>query len=1242
VRSHAKASSAGSTWGSGTSRSLLLALLTALALAFTASPASAAKTHAYETSFGPDGTSSTEFVRPVGVAIDQQSKDVYVADVSNGTIYKFDENHQPANFSALGTNQITGISFRSGRGESQIAVDSSSHRIYATSANSVLAFQANGEPATFSALGSTEITGSFGELLGVGVDANGAIYAGDYPEGSGVYVYAPSGEALAQFKTAQAANVAIDSTGVVYVQHYNGGVDKFAPSAFPVTTSTTYTLAGSVDPYEAFTLAVNSASDDLYVDHGTSIVQRQANGTMIATFANSGPGALSSSAGIAVKGTGAAERIYVSDTEGQHQVEIFGPAAPIPDAKTEKTTGVTQTSATLHGTIGAAGGPSASCEFQYTTEAIFQAEGFAAATGVPCSPAGPFTVAAQSVSAALSGLNPETRYRYRLLGTNSNGATFGEALPFATVGPPRIEATFALPIGVDSATLKGLVNPNGGPNAAEATSYIIEYVSQADFEASEYDNATVVPPGGEAIGSGSEDVEVAQPVTGLTPGSTYHFRIVAENEAGAKQGPDTAFTTYIGQAAGLPDGRAYEQATPVAKGGSSAQGLAKFVKAADSGGGITFFSNGGIPGSEGTQQYPSYLSQRAPDGSGWSTQGTLPTAANGSSAVLRAYNEDLSQTYVTQSKAPVENGSLYQRDSATHGLRAIGGGVEVKSIFNTYAGESADGSKVLVELEHRSVPPPGAAPESQNTFVWEKASGKLTVAGVLNDEQAPVGGTSPGSFVFHGGPNNYTLYERPISSDGSRVYFTALASHQLYLRLNPTQPQSLMAGGECTQPARACTVQVSAPEEGVSDPNGPQLATLWIASPDGSKAFFTSPGKLTADATTGPEDKGRDLYRYDAASGDLTDLTVDSTDPNGADVQGVIGASNDGSYVYFVANGVLAPGAALGDCQNNVSENAVEYTVGTCNLYLWHNGVITYIASQHAGATQLAFGDAYNWLRKPVDASQKTARVASDGHTLLFVSAQKLTPYDNKGFREFYRYSTDDDELICVTCNPTGVAPLGSSALQSIAVVFSPGAEPGPVQTRNLSTDGNRVFFETPDKLVATDINGDDGCPGVVNGGQQGLTPSCKDVYEWEASGSGACHSEAQNGGCLYLLSTGTSPDPSYFGDASANGDDAFFYTPQQLVGQDKDQIVDIYDARAGGGIASQNPPPPLSPCEGEACKGATATAPATQSAATPRFSGPGNQKPSHHKKKKKRHGKKKQHKKKQQTKHRAATRKHG
>jgi hypothetical protein len=111
----------------------------------------------------------------------------------------------------------------------------------------------------------------------------------------------------------------------------------------------------------------------------------------------------------------------------------------------------------------------------------------------------------------------------------------------------------------------------------------------------------------------------------------------------------------------------------------------------------------------------------------------------------------------------------------------------------------------------------------------------------------------------------------------------------------------------------------------------------------------------------------------------------------------------------------------------------------------------------------------------------------------------------------------------------------------------------------------------------------------------------------WEANNTGSCKSTLHGGGCLSLLSTGKSANPSFFGDASASGDDAFLVTSERLVGQDQDQLFDVYDARIGGGLLSQSQPPPLI-CTGiEACLGSPPAPSVIESPGSAAFSGPGN-----------------------------------
>jgi hypothetical protein len=384
------------------------------------------------------------------------------------------------------------------------------------------------------------------------------------------------------------------------------------------------------------------------------------------------------------------------------------------------------------------------------------------------------------------------------------------------------------------------------------------------------------------------------------------------------------------------------------------------------------------------------------------------------------------------------------------------------------------------------------------------------------------------------------------------------------------------------------TTWISASQRTIPDPNGEKRAEIMAITPDGSKIFFTSCEKLTDNSTavsnaedncissdqTGTRLQGRDLYSYDVDTGELTDLTVDSNpgDALGAAVQGILGISNDGSDVYFAASGALAPGATPGKCRD-----------GECNLYVSHDGVTTFIAR---------IDRANNW--------EGSARVTPDGNAMLFGSNQSLTGYDNfscgnvgalvYGCLEFFRYTLSDEKLLCVTCKPTGTLPSGEASLGDHvggSFLTSPvGFVPG---TRNLSADGSRVFFSSPDALVQGDTNG------------------ARDVYEWEEKGAGSCKSESQNGGCIYLISSGTDPEPSGLLSASRDGGHVFFFTEAQLVPTDQDHLYDVYDAGIGAGLAAQHRLAPPT-CASTACQ-ANPAPPADQTPASATFRGPGNAK---------------------------------
>jgi hypothetical protein len=645
----------------------------------------------------------------------------------------------------------------------------------------------------------------------------------------------------------------------------------------------------------------------------------------------------------------------------------------------------------------------------------------------------------------------------------------------------------------------------------------------------------------------------------------------------------------------LPDCRAYEQVTPVQKGGISITGHVEAMQASVSGDAITFLGSG-VPGGVGAQDLPTFLARRV-EGE-WSSRGVLPPQNCPACADVLGWSEDLTQVYDRSKELTNGSEALLMRDSLTGALSNLTG---FAIAAYGYDATSSDGSKVFFEAHTVGTPlTPGAVANGINLYVWDRGTGLLSLVGVLPDGSTPEHGSIGGAYdwleQFHaeggstGFPGGFELQQmHAFSADGSRAYFTEPKSDQIYLRENPGGPG-------------ARTVHVSVSEKvngsgtGGADPNGPKPAAFMRATADGAVALFTSPEELTNSATTGSEDQGNDLYMFNAASGALTDLVVDESDVNGAEVQGVLGMSEDGGYVYFVANGVLAPGATAGTCKGNkeapprhISEE------GRCNLYVWHEGAIGFIA-QLSGSVGLP--DRRDWatdpgVLQPPAENHQGARVSSDGRVLLFGSYLPLTGYENQGppqkeaifgcgakesglsgarCQELYRYEAETKQLTCVSCDPSGGRPDGDARL----VPFGEGAESGPVppaavDTRNLSSDGRRVFFSSPDQLVPEDVN------------------TRYNAYEWEADGSGSCHGSAQNGGCLFLLTPGgnsSSPSNSYFVDASASGGDAFVLSDQSLVGQDQDALGDIYDVRVGGGIASQSPLAAPAPCaSGDECR---------------------------------------------------------
>ena len=268
-------------------------------------------------------------------------------------------------------------------------------------------------------------------------------------------------------------------------------------------------------------------------------------------------------------------------------------------------------------------------------------------------------------------------------------------------------------------------------------------------------------------------------------------------------------------------------------------------------------------------------------------------------------------------------------------------------------------------------------------YEWTATGGVQLVSVLPNGEAAPAtSGTSfgPGGGTGIGGgiescQVTRTVLRHAISADGSRAFWTYVPEspsepHQLYARLN---------GSETIQLDKA------------ANPKNSGNGVFRAASADGSVVYFTAENTLVSGAN--PEKGKPDLYRYQFGvpkAQTLTDLTKGAVP---GDVKGVVGASDDGSYVYFVAGAVLS-------ADPNKAGQVAE--AGKNNLYL-----------HHEGADQL---HRHRWRRRITATGRPTrgimrARVSPDGRHLAFLSieAEKLAGYDNTiAAGEHCQYDTTD------------------------------------------------------------------------------------------------------------------------------------------------------------------------------------------------------------------------------------------
>jgi hypothetical protein len=130
--------------------------------------------------------------------------------------------------------------------------------------------------------------------------------------------------------------------------------------------------------------------------------------------------------------------------------------------------------------------------------------------------------------ANIISLTANTTYHFRIVASNTAGTRFGNDTTFTTLtmtGFPVVTTNPATNVTTSSARLNGTLDPHG----LSTTVY---------FTTTSYGSTTP-----NQIKTGNNYQNVFAGISGLTAGTTYHFRIVATNTVGTRYGIDRTLTT---------------------------------------------------------------------------------------------------------------------------------------------------------------------------------------------------------------------------------------------------------------------------------------------------------------------------------------------------------------------------------------------------------------------------------------------------------------------------------------------------------------------------------------------------------------------------------------------------------------------------------------------------------------------------------------------------------------------------
>jgi hypothetical protein len=1096
------------------------------------------------------GTPAGSLGEDCGVAVDQSNGDLYVASYSN-RIWRYSPS----------TSLVTEANYSGGIATSiepcQLAVATGSLYAHNWKESPIVGFgpvrkYATSEFATGSPPSPPSTVLDSGASAVAADPSNGDVYV---DEGNKIAVYSSSGGLKYSFGSAAdfgsaSAGVAVRVGGAAYVSDpVNHQVDVYGPFSAPPPIVETKaatgvghvkaTLNGHLDPNNSLPIAGCEFEWGTTTGYGSSIPCAEGGSFNAAADVSAQLSGLT-------PGTTYHFRLHVTTGSGGFDGEDksfeAAPPSSVPEAETGQGTILSSTSAGLSGSVNPNANPLTGCHFEYVNDLYFQVTGFtdlSSGGSVPCDQA-PGSIPADfedhQVTATVTGLDSTQIYRFRLVAENANGTGSGSNAYIP--GPSLVETMGSTYRTATTARLDSRLVPHGAP-----TAYHFEYGDQGPCDANPC-TATQSHP----AGSGNEFVLVSQQLTGLSPSTTYHYRLVAENgnPDGPAFGDDMTITTRAsdaplahGRLPGPPGSdRAWEQVNSPDTGGNPTNSA---YAISDNGDRVVYGLLGGNPDSEIGSAFNELYAERTP--TGWKSKVIYPSRAQARGNVwLAPYaSNDLSTLFAVNNDTS---------NSGTDDLWHLSPGEPARRVYGVADSDfggivviSDDGSRQVMRLYNPQDPEyPGVG-----SGLYDVTTGTPHLVSFLPDG-TPACGVGP---LMSGGFEQRRV-QHWLSADGSFLFFDGepcgSGIQDFFARdlVNNT------------------TIRVSPPPV-----SGQHCTPDFIRSTEDA-VFFSTQSRLVAQdiepsacSSTGVVD--RDIYRFDLHDQSLECVTcvVPGVSANVASGGGTgTAVPDDGSRVYFSSGSRLVAGAA--------SHGIYRVDVATGKL-----AYITQGKNSSAGSSPKE-GNAIN----------------PNGSVFVFFSEDPALSFlngpVNEGTGQYYRYDDADRSLVCVSCPPDGSAPMAAGRdFRPKVLVEGQGLGPnlGP-----LSNAGDLAFV-TPTPLVAADQN-------TAPPGQH--KTSGLDVYEWR---DGAVHL-ITDGLTPTVDEPNAAPGPTVEG-ITPNGRDIFFSQPAKLTPDALDGYRRIYDARIGGGFEFPTPPPP---CPLEACQGTPKGAPEESRPGSLDFAGAGNQ----------------------------------